>query len=302
MGVYHIYCVGSEFGSLCRATRLQYCQEARPPRASGTSEAPCSISRQRRHFTGPVDPDIEYLPTDSEHGGVATYAQQAGIGTGGATIPPSLPLERCVSLETCLAAERQGDERRGTDGAIVGRDLSEGEGARPTAAYRRHTDAARFNDCLMRAARPTSQARRALLGLVLILFVRSVISGVQPSSADRELTRAPMRPLPPTLILIICARFNAPHPSHTRGAVAGPVFFVDGEFDASQACIYLTLSPVRTDTAIMWPCAPIVLRGDGRRAARSLASASALSASPLAARSSAPEPTARPEETYRDFL
>ena len=111
-----------------------------------------SVSRQLRHFTGPVDPDIEYLPTDSEHGGVATYAQQAGIGTGGATSPPSHPPERCVSLETCLAAERQGDERRGTGGAIVGRDLSEGEGARPIAACRWHTGAARFDVCLMRAA------------------------------------------------------------------------------------------------------------------------------------------------------
>ena len=42
---------------------------------------------------------------DSEHGGVATYAQQAGIGRGGATIPPSLPLERCVSLETCVSPQ-----------------------------------------------------------------------------------------------------------------------------------------------------------------------------------------------------
>ena len=40
---------------------------------------------------------------DSEHGGVATYAQQAG--RGGATIPPSLPLERCVSLETCVSPQ-----------------------------------------------------------------------------------------------------------------------------------------------------------------------------------------------------
>ena len=47
---------------------------------------------------------------------------------------------------------------------------------------------------------PTSQARRAFLGLVLILFVRSVISGVlnQPSSADRDLTRAPAPYLRPS--------------------------------------------------------------------------------------------------------